>query len=517
MTYQAASAPPLSQQRKIVIYIAVLAGMFMASLDMQIIATALPTIAESLGDLELFGWVGAGYLLATAAVTPFYGKLGDLFGRKRVFMVAIGLFTIGSLACGMAWSMQSLIAARVLQGLGGGGLMTSAFAIIADLFEPRERAKYQGYSSAVFTLSGLIGPVAGGFIAQTFGWEYIFLINLPLGVIVIGVIAFAMPSFSPKRSHSIDYLGGLLLAASVTGLVFWAEEALGGSYSGPLIYVLPAVVVVALTAFVLVERRAVEPILPLGLLRNRQISLTLAMSILMGVATLGMLNYFALAMQMITGLPPAMAGLLFLPASIGSLLAAIVSGNITARTGRYKIFPVIGMALGAFVLYGFTHISATTPFWAIGILMFFFSICMGLQMQTLMVAVQSSAPKADVGAATGALTLSRMIGASLGLAANGGLLHGALQRAQEALPADVAAQLPVPLPDLTPKAVQELPPELGARMVEAFAWAFSHVLYFGSGLFAAGFVLALLLKDVRLPIQGKKAEAEPDAVPVVAE
>ena len=516
--HASAAAPPvLSQSRKIVIYAAVLAGMFMASLDMQIIATALPTIAESLGNLELFGWVGAGYLLATAAVTPFYGKLGDLFGRKRVFMVAIALFTLGSLVCGIAWSMQSLIAARVLQGLGGGGLMTSAFAIIADLFEPRERAKYQGYSSAVFTLSGLIGPVAGGFIAQALGWEYIFLINLPIGVLVIAVLAFAMPSYSPKRSHSIDYLGGLLLAAAVTGTVFWAEEALGGNYSGPLIVALPLLVIGAIAVFVFIERRAVEPILPLGILKNRQIALTLIMSILMGMATLGMLNYFALAMQMITGLPPALAGLLFLPSTVGSLLAAIVSGNITARTGRYKFFPVIGMAIGAITLMGFSFITASTPYWLIGVLMFCFSICMGLQMQTLMVAVQSSAPRADVGAATGALTLSRMIGASLGLAANGGLLQGALQRAQANLAPDVAARLPVPLPDLTPKAVQELPPELGAQMVEAFTGAFGNVLHFGAGLFVVGFVLALLLKDVRLPIQSKKRDAEDAGVPVMAE
>lgn len=510
-------ARPLSQRRKITIYVAVLAGMFMASLDMQIIATALPTIAESLGNLELFGWVGAAYLLATAAVTPFYGKLGDLFGRKRVFMVAIALFVLGSLACGLAWSMPSLIAARVLQGLGGGGLMTSAFAIIADLFEPRERAKYQGYSSAVFTLSGLIGPVAGGFIAQALGWEYIFLINLPIGVVVIAVVAFAMPAISTTRSHKIDYFGGLLLAASVTILVFWAEEMLGGSYSGPLVFVLPVLIVAALAAFVFVEQRAVEPILPLPLLKNRQISLTLIMSVLMGIATLGMLNYFALAMQTITGLPPAMAGMLFLPASVGSLIAAIVSGNITARTGRYKIFPVIGMAMGASALYAFSFITAETPFWVIGILMFSFSICMGLQMQTLMVAVQSSAPKADVGAATGALTLSRMIGASLGLAANGGLLHGGLQRAQEALPFEIAAQLPMPLPDMTPKVIQSLPPELGAQMVQAFTGAFSHVLYFGSGLFVVGFVLALMLKDVRLPVQGKKGAEQSEGIPAVAE
>jgi EmrB/QacA subfamily drug resistance transporter len=509
-----AGNPPTSNRRRMVIYFAVLCGMFMASLDMQIIATALPTIATDLGNLSLFGWVGAGYLLATAAVTPFYGKLGDLFGRKRVFMVAITLFVVGSAACGLAWSMESLIGARVLQGLGGGGLMTSAFAILADLFEPRERAKYQGYSSAVFTLSGLIGPVAGGLISQSIGWKFIFLINLPIGVAVIAVVALAMPAFSTGRSHKIDYAGGLLLAAAVTLLVFWAEEALGGSYSGPLVYVLPVLVVAAISGFIWTERRAEEPVLPLHLFKQSTISLTLAMSVLMGVATLGMLNYFALFLQTVTGLPPALAGLLFLPSSVGSLLAAIGSGNLIARTGRYKPYPVMGMALGVAVLFSFSFITAATPFWVIGVMMFLFSICMGLQMQTLMVAVQAAAPRQDVGAATGALTLARMIGASLGLAANGGLLHAALARGQAGLAPEVAAQLPASMGDLTPAVIEKLPPELSAQVVEVFGHAFSTVFYFGSGMFAIGLVLALLLKDVRLPVQAKKTEDDLGGMPL---
>ena len=297
---------PISRRRKMTIYVAALVGMFMATLDMQIVATALPTIAADLGNLELFGWVGASYLLATAAVTPFYGKLSDLFGRKRVFMVAIALFVAGSLACGIAWSMEALIAARVLQGLGGGGLMTLAFGVMADLFEPRERAKYQGFSSAVFTLSGLIGPVAGGLISQAFGWEYIFLVNLPIGVAVIAVLAFAMPNFATGRQPKIDFPGGLLLAGAVTALVFWAEEALGGGYGGVMVYVLPVVIVAALIAFVLVERRASEPMVPLHLLGNSTIALALLISVIAGVASLGMLNYFALFLQTVTGLPPAL-------------------------------------------------------------------------------------------------------------------------------------------------------------------------------------------------------------------
>jgi len=489
---------PISTRRKMTIYIAVLVGMFMATLDMQIVATALPTIAADLGKLELFGWVGAAYLLATAAVTPFYGKLGDLFGRKRVFMAAIVLFVLGSLACGIAWSMESLIAARVLQGLGGGGLMTSAFGILADLFEPRERAKYQGFSSAVFTLSGLVGPVAGGVISQAIGWQYIFLINLPIGIAVIAVLAFAMPDFATGRRPKIDYPGGLLLAAAVTATVFWAEEALGGGYGGVMVYLLPVIAIAAAIGFVLIERRADEPIVPLHLLGNRTIALALTISIVSGVATLGMLNYFALFLQTVTGLPPALAGLLFLPASIGSLIASIGSGYLVSRTGRYKIFPAISMALGVVVMVLFTTVHASTPIWMIAILMFFFSVSIGLQMQTLMVAVQAAAPLRDVGAATGTISLARMIGASLGLAANGGLLNAALASGQETISAPTLAAMPGSMIEMTPSAIAALPQAAAAEVVEVFATAFERVFYFGAVLFALGLICAVFMPNVKL-------------------
>jgi EmrB/QacA subfamily drug resistance transporter len=487
-------------------------------LDMNIVATALPTIASKLGDLELFGWVGAAYLLTTAAVTPFYGKLGDLFGRKRVFMAAIALFVLGSLACGLAWSMQSLIAARVLQALGGGGLMTSAFAIMADLFEPRERARYQGYSSAVFTLGGIIGPVAGGLISQTIGWQYIFLLNLPVGIAVIAIVALGMPNTAPTRSHKIDYLGGLLLAAAVTLTVFWAEEAAGGGYGGAMIYVLPVIAIATIGAFILVERRATEPVLPLKLFRDSTISLVLTVSVISGVVTLGMLNYFALFLQTVTGLPPAQAGLLFLPSAFGSLLSSIAAGNIIARTGRYKYFPVAAMALGVVVMWCFTLVRPDTPIWVTGITIFFFSVALGLQMQTLMVAVQAAAPREDVGAATGAIALARMVGASLGLALNGGLLTAGLVRGQALLAPEVAAALPAPVAELTPAAIQALPPEVGAVVLTTFNTAFSTIFYVAMALFGVGFVLTMLLKDIRLPVTSKgKAEVvqpEPRGEPV---
>ena len=497
----------LSHQHKMVIYVALLIGMFMAVLDMQIVATALPTIAADLGDLELFSWVGAAYLLTTAAVMPFYGKLGDLFGRKQVFMTAIVLFVVGSLACGLAWSMQSLIAARVLQALGGGGLMITAFGILADLFEPRERAKYQGYSSAVFTVASIVGPAAGGLISQSVGWEYIFLINLPVGVIVIAILAWGMPRFKTGRKPSIDYAGGLLLAGAVTATVFWAEEALGGGYGGVLLYILPVLAILAGIGFVQVERRVPEPILPLRLLTNRTIALSLLISIASGVATLGMLNYFALFLQTVTGLPPALAGLLFLPSSVGTLVASIGAGYLMARSGRYKAFPVVSMALGIVVMILFAQVDAATPLWAIGILMFFFSVSIGLQMQTLMAAVQAAAPRADVGAATGAIGLARMIGASLGLAANGGLLTAGLMRGQAGISETTLAAMPAPMTEMTPTAIATLPAAAAHEVVQVFGSAFSAVFYFAAGLFALGLVLSFLLQDVKLPAKAPIAAA----------
>lgn len=493
----------LSSRRRHVIYIAALASMFMAVLDMQIVATALPTIADDLGNLDLFGWVGASYLLATAAVTPFYGKLGDLFGRKTISIAAITIFTIGSLACGLAWSMESLIVARILQGLGGGGLMTTAFAIIADLFEPRERAKYQGYSTIVFTLASLTGPASGGLIAQSIGWEYVFLINLPIGIAVAAVLAFAMPTNLSTKRPAIDYLGGLLLAVSVTAIVYWTEEAVSGSLPTSLYVGLPIVAILALAGFILAETKAEEPMLPLSLFTNRTIALSLAISVVVGVCTLGLLNYFALFLQTVTGLPPAYAGLLFIAPSTGSLIASVTSGIIVSRTGRYKIFPVIAMALGTVTLILFSQVSAATPVWLIAPLMFFFASGIGLQMQTLMTAIQNAAPHHQVGAATGAINLARMIGASFGLAVNGGLLNAGLGYFQGRLPPDVVASLPAPVKEMTPEAMQALPHNIHVMVVDVFTNAFGWVYDFGAILFALSFVLALLLKDVRLPVHEK--------------
>lgn len=495
----------MTHQRKMVIYAAVVSALFMSALDVHIVATALPVIASELGDLHLFGWVTGAYVLATAVVTPFYGKLADLFGTKKIFIVAITIFTIGSLACGLAWSMPSLIAARVLQGLGGGGLMTLCFVMLAQIFEPRERAKYQGWSMAAISLAGFVGPFVGGSITQLIGWQYIFLLNLPIALLVIGVVVMALPNADKLSDAKIDYAGGVILGLLIIAVTFGAEQFVtsGISYMSVLLI---ALIIGGLALFVWVEKRASSPVLPLHLFADRTINLSLLISVAVGFCTLGLMTYFALMLQTITGLAPAIAGLMFIPSTIGILLSSVGTGTVISRTGRYKCFVVTAMVLGFVVVQLFALVTAATPLWMIGILMFSFPLAIGLQNQSLMVAVQYAAPKADVGAVTGSLNLARTIGASLGLTVNGGILSASLVSGQAALSADIVAQLPKDVNQITPDVIATMPPELAGIVIGIFEAAFANLFYFGSVLFAVGLILAVLLKDVQLPIDKKTAD-----------
>ena len=494
----ATDLPARPDRATMLTYFGALIAMFMATMDMQIMVTALPTIAGELGNVHLFGWVGASYLLSTAAVAPFYGKLGDMYGRKNVVLTAIILFLFGSLVCGMAWSMESLIAARVVQGIGGGGLMVSAFAMIGELFGPRDRAKYQGYSSAVFTLSSVLGPVAGGYITDLFGWRWVFLVNLPIGVVVVALIAFAMRRNAAPKSHKVDYLGGLLLATATTAIVYWSDHVLD-PVQDIWTYVLPVIGIVAAIGFIFVERRAAEPIVPLKLFRNHTITIVTIVSLIAGVCTLGLFFYFALYIQTITGLSPAVVGFLFLPASATSLVVSIVAGWIIARTGHYKWLPVAAMAIGVGLMIGYTFVDAHTSLWVLGLMMAVFGVSMGLQFQVLMVAIQAAAPLQDIGAATGLITQARTIGASLGLAINGAIMTWALTAQGGELPAETAAQLPEGLAGLTPHAVAALAPAVREDVLAHYSAGFSMLFFAIAGLYGLAFVFALMLKDIEIP------------------
>lgn len=496
---QAADLPASPSRATFTVYFGALTAMFMATMDMQIVVTALPTIAGELGNLHLFGWVGAAYLLSTAAVSPFYGKLGDMFGRKSVLMVAIVLFLLGSLSCGMAWSMESLIAARVLQGIGGGGLMVSAFAIIGELFQPRDRAKYQGYTSAIFALSSILGPVAGGYITDFFGWRWVFLVNVPIGIAVLAVIAFGMQRKFQEKTHKVDYLGGILLAATTTALVYWGDHVLDPAGPDFWTYALPVIGVLTLVGFVMVERRAEEPIVPLRLFGNHTISLVTGVSLIAGACTLGMFFYFALYMQTITGLGPAEVGFLFLPASVTSMVVSMLAGRVIAATGRYKWLPVAAMAIGALLMVGFTLVDAHTPLWVLGLMMATFGVSMGLQFQVLMIAIQAAAPLSDIGAATGLITQARTVGASLGLALNGAVMTWALTQQNVALPAAVSAQLPDGLTGLTPHAAAGLPDAAREIVLGHYSAGFKVMFLFVAALYGLALILTLMLQDVQIP------------------
>jgi len=496
---RAADAEAGPSRATLLVYFGALVAMFMATMDMQIVVTALPTIAGELGNLHLFGWVGAAYLLSTAAVAPFYGKLGDMYGRKNVVLVAIVLFLIGSAICGIAWSMESLIAARVLQGIGGGGLMVSAFAMIGELFGPRDRAKYQGYSSAVFALSSILGPVAGGYITDFFGWRWVFLVNLPIGLGVLALIFFVMQSRFTGRQHKVDYLGGLLLAVATTAIVYWGDHVLDPAGPDLWTYVLPVIGIAAGIGFVLVENRAAEPIIPLRLFRNHTISIVTAVSLVAGVVTLGMFFYFALYFQVITGLGPAEVGFLFLPASATSMVVSMLAGRIIARTGRYKWMPVVAFAVGTGLMLAFTLVDSHTSYWVMGAMMAVFGVSMGLQFQVLMVAIQAAAPLADIGAATGLITQARTIGASLGLAINGAVMTWALTEQGSTLPADAAAALPEGLTGLSPHVAAALPEGIRQTVLTHYTAGFNTTFMWVALLYLITTGLTLLLRDIQIP------------------
>ncbi|RWE16945.1 MAG: MFS transporter, partial [Mesorhizobium sp.] len=492
-------APPVEAEARpalttLIVYCGALVAMFMATIDMQIVVTALPTIAGELGNLHLFGWVGAAYLLSTAAVSPFYGKLGDMYGRKNVVLTAIGLFVLGSLVCGMAWSMESLIAARVLQGIGGGGLMVSAFAMIGELFSPRDRAKYQGYSSAVFALSSVLGPLAGGYITSLFGWRWVFLVNLPIGIIVMAVLAFAMRSRFNEKKHHVDYLGGALLAIGTTAIVYWGYHVLDPSGPDTFTFVLPLLALVAIILFIMVERRGGEPIVPLRLFAISTVSIVSGVSLVAGTVTLGMFFYFALYMQTLTGLSPAEVGFLFLPASLTSMVISIVAGRVIAATGRYKWMPVVAMGMGGLLMIGFVFTGQHTPIWVLAAMMAAFGISMGLQFQVLIVAIQAAAPLQDIGAVTSLITQARTLGASLGLALNGAVMIWALNRQTAQLPADAAALLPQGLNGLTPHIASSLPAAIREVVLDHYSSGFNVMFIWVAALYFVAMGLTLLLE-----------------------
>lgn len=479
---------------RLTLFFFLMTALFMATLDNQIVATALPTIVGEFGQMERFGWIGSAYLLATCAVMPLYGKLGDLFGRKYVMIAAVTIFTLGSIACGLAVSMNTLIAARVLQGLGGGGIMVSIFSINADLFEPRERAKYQSYSSLVLMASGAVGPVLGGTMSDLFGWRSIFLINIPIGIAVLAGLFIFLPYRRPTRRPAIDYAGAMLLAGTVTCAVLLGDgaELFGSLFSlGSLAIVTLGVVCAA--AWVFVERRAPEPIVPLTLFANPTFSLMLVISLASGAVGIGMVNYFALFLQTTTGLTPSLAGLLFIMLTGGIVCGSLTAGRLISHSGRYKPFAIVSASLTVLALTIFSQIQPGTPLLVICAVMALHGIGIGFGQQVPIIAVQNIASRGDVGAATGAVTLSRMGGASIAISIYGAIIAAGLARGTTAIPgvADVEK--------LTPLVLSMLPEATRQLVAQSYTAAFMPLFLTAGGISLIALISAISLKAVRLP------------------
>jgi EmrB/QacA subfamily drug resistance transporter len=480
---------------------ALLLGMLLAALDQTIVSTALPTIVSDLGGMEHLSWVVTAYLLASTAATPLWGKLGDQYGRKRLFQMAIVLFLVGSALCGMAQNMPQLIAFRAVQGLGGGGLMVLSMAIVGDIVPPRDRGRYQGLFGAVFGATSVLGPLLGGLFTQHLSWRWVFYVNLPVGVVALAVIAGALRIPRLTTRHTIDYLGTFLIASVATCLVLVAS--LGGTtwaWDSPQIIGLAVLGALLIVAFVAVERRAAEPVLPLKLFRVRTFTLSAVISFIIGFAMFGAMTYLPTFLQVVHGVSPTMSGVHMLPMVFGLLLSSTVSGQIVSRTGRWKVFPVAGTAVTALGLLLLHQLDAHSGNGEMSAYFFVFGLGLGLVMQVLVLIVQNAVSYEDLGVATSGATFFRSIGASFGVAVFGTVFANRLgDKLTDALR---GAQLPpgasVDGLEADPREIAGLPPALRPSVLDAYASAITDVFLYAAPVAVLGFVLAWFLREDRL-------------------
>jgi EmrB/QacA subfamily drug resistance transporter len=506
------------------VFVGLMAGMFLAALDQTIVATALPTIVGDLGGLNHLSWVVTSYILASTVTVPLWGKLGDLYGRKGLFQAAIVIFLVGSAISGAAQGLSELIAARAVQGLGAGGLIVGAQAIIGDVVPPRDRGRYTGLIGSAFAVASVAGPLLGGFFTDSLSWRWVFYINLPIGAIALVVVAAALHGEWSRVEHKIDYLGAAFLSGAVVSLILMLTW--GGvtyAWASPQIICLGIGSALLLTVFIQVEKRAEEPIVPLHLFRNSVFRTSFVTGGVVGFSMFGAMTFLPLFLQVVHGASPTSSGLQMIPIMAFVLAMSIYSGRRITATGTYRRFPIAGMLIMLVSLYLFSHLTATTPFWQNALYMALMGTGLGMTMQVLLLVAQNAVDYRELGVATSLAAFGRSIGGSIGIAVFGTVFSNRLSH-------DLPEQIHrIPLRELTkpavlkglshldgasvtanPNTLNHLPPVLLHAVRVGFTDALQVVFLASIPVAAVGVIGALLLKEV--PLRSGYVPADEDAV-----